>query len=46
MKTEWAKQFGAAAIAAFVAVGCSGGGMSGQQPRPHGDGGRARRPTR
>jgi hypothetical protein len=30
MKTEWAKQFGAAAIAAFVAVGCSGGGMSGQ----------------
>ena len=25
MKTGWAKQFGAAAIAAFVAVGCSGG---------------------
>ena len=24
MKTEWAKQFGAAAIAAFVTVGCSG----------------------
>lgn len=29
MKTEWARQFGAAAIAAFVAAGCSGGGMSG-----------------
>jgi hypothetical protein len=29
MKTGWAKQFGAAAIAAFVAVGCSGGAMSG-----------------
>jgi hypothetical protein len=25
MKTGWARQFGAAAIAAFVAVGCSGG---------------------
>jgi hypothetical protein len=29
MKTGWAKQFGVAAIAAFVAVGCSGGAMSG-----------------
>src|SRR5262249_18212867 len=29
MKTGWARQFGAAAIAAFVAVGCSGGAMSG-----------------
>jgi hypothetical protein len=26
--TRWAKQFGAAAIAAFLAVGCSGGAMS------------------
>ena len=29
MKMGWAKQFGAAAIAAFLAVGCSGGAMSG-----------------
>jgi hypothetical protein len=29
MKTGWARQFGAAAVAAFVAVGCSGGAMSG-----------------
>ena len=29
MKTGWARQFGAAAIAAFLAVGCSGGAMSG-----------------
>ena len=31
MKTGWAKQFGSAAIAAFLAVGCSGG-MSGSGP--------------
>jgi hypothetical protein len=29
MKTEWARQFGAAAIAAFLTVGCSGGAVSG-----------------
>ena len=29
MKTGWAKQFGAAAIAAFATVGCSSGMMSG-----------------
>jgi hypothetical protein len=29
MTTGWARQFGAAAIAAFLAVGCSGGAMSG-----------------
>ena len=29
MKTGWARQFGAAAIAAFLTVGCSGGAMSG-----------------
>ena len=32
MNTGWAKQFGAAAIAAFVAVGCSGGPMSSSGP--------------
>jgi hypothetical protein len=32
MQTGWAKQFGAAAIAAFLAVGCSGTAMSGSGP--------------
>ena len=35
MKTAWAKQFGAAAIAAFVTVGC-GGAMSGGAGSGHG----------
>jgi len=35
MKTAWAKQFGAAAIAAFVTVGCSGA-MSGGAGSGHG----------
>ncbi len=35
MTTGWARQFGAAAIAAFVAVGCSGGGMSGGMGHGH-----------
>jgi hypothetical protein len=29
MKTGWAREFGAATIAAFLTVGCSGGAMSG-----------------
>jgi hypothetical protein len=37
MKTEWAKQFGAAAIAAFVTVGCSGNmGMGSGASSGHG----------
>ena len=44
MKTEWAKQFGAAAIAAFVAVGCSGS-MGGSGHGHMAIGARAARPT-
>jgi hypothetical protein len=32
MQTGWAKQFGSAAIAAFLTVGCGGGAMSGPGP--------------
>src|SRR5262249_45365019 len=38
MNQGWAKQFGAAAIAAFVVTGCSGGGVAGSGHNPMGMG--------